>query len=120
MPVVKSRVQLVMRYHEIRVSKKYGRGVYAIDDIKAGTTVLKNRMIIEKDGGPLCERFAFYVDRKHSGIALGDVSLLNHSENENAEWDICKKRQVIIVKTTKDIKAGEQIFINYGYDPTEN
>jgi len=45
-------------------------------------------------------------------IALGYISIYNHSDNNNAEW--LTSEQGIYIKTLKDIKIFEEIFIHYG------
>ena len=45
-------------------------------------------------------------------IALGYISIYNHSDNHNADWET--SHVGLYVKTIKDINPGEEIFINYG------
>jgi hypothetical protein len=50
-----------------------------------------------------------------AGLMLGYGSLYNHSDDPNAEvwWGAC---ETFIMESLKDIKAGEEIFIDYGSD----
>lgn len=45
-------------------------------------------------------------------IALGYLSIYNHSDDNNANWET--SHSGLYVKTIKDINPGEEIFINYG------
>ena len=49
-------------------------------------------------------------------MALGYVPLYNHSYRSNCEYEMNYKMQTITVKTTRFIKAGEELFINYNGD----
>jgi len=49
-------------------------------------------------------------------MALGYVPLYNHSYRSNCEYEMNYKLQTITVKTTRLIKAGEELFINYNGD----
>lgn len=45
-------------------------------------------------------------------IGLGYISIYNHSDYNNADWFTTKDG--ILIKSKKDIKIGEEVFINYG------
>ena len=46
-------------------------------------------------------------------VALGYVSVYNHSYKSNCEYEMDFKKEMIIIKTVHFIKAGEELFINY-------
>ncbi len=46
-------------------------------------------------------------------LALGYLSLLNHSYSANCEYNMDYERNVITVTTIRRIKAGEELTINY-------
>jgi hypothetical protein len=108
---------------------KYGRGVFTTAKIEAGDVLLVDDLLLitpEDRLGSLTLRrydFAFHDTKEaESGIALGLASLLNHSSRPNAEFDTAynsKGLPVVFVTAIKDIKAGSQITIDYGYDPLE-
>jgi len=45
-------------------------------------------------------------------IGLGYISIYNHKDDNNAEW--ITTEQGLLIKSLKNIYAGEEIFINYG------
>jgi SET domain-containing protein len=46
-------------------------------------------------------------------MALGIIPLYNHSYHANCEYEMFFKKQVMRIKAIRDIKAGEELFINY-------
>ena len=102
-------------------------GVFAIDNIAEGEIIEEAAMIeieqkwLEKDPTILSDyRFNFPSggDHKSVQICFGYGSLYNHSDVPNAYWqsvyyspDISTFRFI----TYRDIKAGEEILVNYGY-----
>ncbi len=49
-------------------------------------------------------------------MALGLVPLYNHSYQANCEYEMYFTSELIAVKAVRDIKAGEELFINYNGD----
>jgi hypothetical protein len=49
-------------------------------------------------------------------VALGYVSIYNHSYRSNCEYEMDYKKELISIKTMRSIKAGEELFINYNGD----
>ena len=49
-------------------------------------------------------------------MALGYLPLYNHSYRSNCEYEMDFKKQVITIKTIRNIEAGEELFINYNAD----
>jgi hypothetical protein len=54
---------------------------------------------------------------KDTAIALGIGSLFNHSKQHNVTYVSDITNNNIVFTATRKIKKGEQLFINYGYDP---
>lgn len=49
-------------------------------------------------------------------LALGWVSVYNHSYESNCEYDMDYQARTISIRTVRNIDAGEELFINYnGY-----
>lgn len=53
---------------------------------------------------------------KQCCMALGYVPLYNHSYEANCEYEMYFEQQLIVVKTVRKIKRGEELFINYNGD----
>ena len=58
--------------------------------------------------------YPFYWDDKRDCIALGIISMCNHSESPNAEWVFDRKNLLVTLKTNRYIPAGTEITIKYG------
>jgi len=108
----------------IKNTKKYGRGLYAQRNIKKGEVIERSPVISisKKEGDDTIKTvFNFYVyewaEGFHSALALGYGSLFNHSPNHNVDYCNLYETGLIVFTAKRNIKKGEQLFINYGYDP---
>jgi SET domain-containing protein len=98
-----------------------GFGVFAISDIKSGELIEECHHI------PLSQKF-YEIDKflqtyvfswpKGNGrmatVALGYGGMYNHSRDANVDWVTDEKRNLFIFKAIRDIKCGDELFINYG------
>lgn len=101
---------------------EFDRGVFATCDIKKGTLIHEAPVIsypneqhkhIEKT---LLADYAFEYGVNHSAILLGYGMLFNHSYEPNAIYELNFDQHTIDYYAYKDIKAGEEILINYNGD----
>lgn len=104
---------------EVRNSPKRGRGVFARQAIKSGAVIEEVPILIvtwdEIADSELAD-YAFVYTSTKSAIALGYGSIYNHSFDPNARYDdVGRKKKVF--SAIKDIKKGEEIFVNYNGDP---
>jgi SET domain-containing protein len=60
--------------------------------------------------------FEWGEDRKQCCMALGYVPLYNHSFASNCEYEMDFKKEVIRIKTVREIALNEELFINYNGD----
>lgn len=108
---------------KMRHSKKYGRGIYATQDIRSGKTIFSDQLLVipkkdvSKVKDSILECYWFDFDKINYAIALGLGSLFNHHDEENVVAIINEKSKIIEFKTLRNIKKGEQLFLNYGYNP---
>lgn len=58
--------------------------------------------------------FAWNTRKKSAAVVLGFGSLYNHSKKPNADYTKKLKDGVMIYKAIRQIKAGEEISIDYG------
>ncbi|NYE08128.1 hypothetical protein F4694_004971 [Bacillus niacini] len=111
---------------EVKSSKisdgEFNRGVFATRDIKKGELIHEAPVIaypnaehehIEKT---LLADYAFEYGINHTCILLGYGMLFNHSYQPNATYEINFPHHSFDFYAYKDIKAGEEIFINYNGD----
>lgn len=107
---------------KIRKSKKYGRGVYATRDIKTGELVESSPVLVldeweaTKIYPTVLNHYVFsWNEKEESAIAFGFGSLFNHSRKHSLTYQPNYKNKTIDFVALRDIKKGEQLFINYGY-----
>ena len=60
--------------------------------------------------------FEWGTDKTQCCMALGFVPIYNHSYNSNCEYFMDYSTETIMLKTVKNIEAGEEVFINYNGD----
>lgn len=98
---------------------EFNRGVFATQDIKKGTLFHEAPVIsypndqhehIEKT---LLADYTFEYGINHSAILLGYGMLFNHSYEPNANYKINFDNHTFEFYAYTDIKAGEEILINY-------
>jgi len=101
-----------------------GRGVFARRRIVRDEVIERSPVIIipEKQWGGLTETvlsnyvFDWGENDEHACVALGYVSIYNHSYKPNASLTECLGDGVMEVVALRDIEVGEQIFVNYNGD----
>lgn len=111
---------------EVRTSPisdgEFNRGVFAVTDFKKGDFLHGAPVIsypndqhqfIEKT---LLADYAFEYGINHTAILLGYGMLFNHSYEPNAIYEIDFDEHLFKFYAFKDIKAGEEILINYNGD----
>lgn len=103
---------------------EYGRGLYAARKIRKGEVVERSPVIVipyhERVSGTTIEVYLFEWRRDDRALALGLGSLFNHSgKRSNITYNPVHQTKEILFVALRDIRKGEQLFINYGYDPLE-
>lgn len=111
----------------IKDTGKYGRGVYARYDIKIGQVIevspvillTKKESVYIKDTIISDYWFNWGAGDFDSALALGYGSLFNHSYTPNAAFYNNKDNLLIIFYALSNIKAGDEITVNYNGEPTD-
>lgn len=102
----------------VKINNKEMRGVVATKAIKKGTLIDENPLLIipsEENQGTI-ERYSFDYNGAFCAIALGKISLINHSKNPNAVVEMNDEYDMTFqLYSLRDIKKGEQILIDYKY-----
>ena len=101
-----------------------GRGVFTREPLKANTLIEVAPVIVmsAQDRHFLDQTllhdyiFEWGDDRKKCCMALGYVPLYNHASRSNCEYEMHFRKQIITIKTVRDIEAGEELMINYNGD----
>lgn len=108
----------------VRKSMIHGRGVFAKEHIPSGTKLGEysgkyvSNEVVEKHKKETT--YFFYVSKTKSILPFTSTKLryTNHSCDPNCEayqW-----RDKIFFRSIKDIKEGEELFIDYNFDYDEN
>ena len=108
----------------IEKSEGKGRGVFTKQNIPANTIIeLSPVVVMSAEERTLLDQtllhdyiFEWGPDSKQCCMALGYVSVYNHSYSSNCEYEMDFANAVIRVKTVRNIEAGEELFINYNGD----
>ena len=112
---------MILPFLFIAPAGRMGRGVYTSEDIAAGTVIETAPVIVmEKEDRVLLDQtllhdyiFEWGPDKRQCCMALGYVPVYNHSYGSNCEYEMDFSESTISVKTVRDIRAGEELFINY-------
>lgn len=105
---------------------EFTRGVFATQDIKKGelfhvapVVPYPNRQH-RKIKKTVLEDYVYEYGKNHTAIVLGYGMLFNHSYDPNADYYISFEDHTFSYFAFKDIKAGEEIFINYNGEVDNN
>ena len=105
----------------IAPSPNRGRGVFATEAIQTNTTIeIAPVIVLTKEHRIIVEQTLLYdyifewgEDHKSAAVALGYVSIYNHTIHPNCVYEMDYENETISIITLKDIKVGEELFINY-------
>lgn len=111
---------------KIKVSKEYGRGVYATGLIEPGQVIMVCELLVlcSKDTVFVNETDLQYYTFKYSDnqdcIVLGDGEIFNHDNNPNVSYhlEMIDGRNQMVFKALRYIERDEQLFIDYSADTT--
>jgi len=105
----------------IAESPNRGRGVFSSDLLVPGTVIeISPVIVLTAEEQVLLDKtllhdyiFLWGPDEKECCVALGYLSLYNHDYHSNAEYLMEFEERRIRITTVREIKKGEEIFINY-------
>lgn len=118
---------MMMPYLFVAPSEKGGRGVFTSQEIEAGTVVEISPVIVfsskERKAVESTKLFNYIFEwgktRKLGGLGLGYVSMYNHDYTSNCDYEMDFDSNLIIIKSVKLIRIGEELCINYNADPDD-
>jgi SET domain-containing protein len=111
------------RHPAIRVAESpgRGRGLVAAAAIREGELLevapvipLRREELGERSKGIYSYAFDWPDPPYAEAVALGIVSLVNHSKPPNADFEIDLPKRTIRLFALRDIAAGEEVTIDYG------
>ena len=108
----------------IAPTSRMGRGVFTSENLSAGTILEVSPVIVMSDADrKLIDQtllhdyiFEWGENIRQCCMALGYVSMYNHSYSSNCEYDMDYDEEIMTIKTVRMIKAGEELLINYNGD----
>lgn len=112
---------MILPFLTIASSANRGRGVFATESIDAHTTIeIAPVIVVDAKGREKLEQTLLYdyifewgTDSKMAAVALGYVSIYNHSNAPNCCYEMDFEHQTISIITLRMIEQGEELFINY-------
>jgi hypothetical protein len=101
-----------------------GRGVFSSEDIASGETLEVSPVIVmSQDDRVLLDQtlmheyiFEWGATGGKCCVALGYISVYNHSPVSNCEYQMDYENQTIAIHSVRHIKSGEELTINYNGD----
>lgn len=124
-PAKPAAVKTSSRRIQVRRSGVHGRGVFAVQEISAGTTLIEYKGEViswpealrrhPHDPKDPHHTFYFHVDDKHvidAKYGGNNARWINHSCDPNCEADEVGGR--IFIKALRDLHPGEELFYDYG------
>lgn len=105
----------------LKKSKGKGLGVFSSETIPAKRVVEKSSVIVmSPEDRKHVEKtflqnyiFEWAEDNKSCCLALGYISMYNHSYEANCEYIMDFEKQTMVIKTLREIKKDDELTINY-------
>lgn len=99
-----------------RKSIVHGFGIFASRDIKAGSTIFDTVTLISKSNvTDESSRYLYPWSRHYMSFCDSFGAFFNHSDRPNLKiFRIDSNRKTKTFKFLRDIKKGEEIFLDYG------
>jgi SET domain-containing protein len=112
---------MILPFLTIASSPNRGRGVFTTEPIKANTIIeIAPVIVVDANEREKLEQTLLYdyifewgEDRKMAAVALGYISIYNHSNQPNCAYEMDFEHQTISIKTLCAIEMGKELFINY-------
>ena len=109
---------------QIRNTENKGRGLFADEFIKSGTVIEVSPVLVmtAEDREHLEQTalrdyiFEWGPESDQCALALGYISVYNHSYNSNCEYFMDFDENIMFIKTVKDVAAGTELTLNYNGD----
>jgi uncharacterized protein len=112
--------------YSVQMVKGMGRSIIAERDIKRGEVITNCELLVlsPEDTVKVNETdlqwytFTFNKDTKQDCLVMGDGEIFNHDDNANTLYGLIdwNGRKLMRFQACRDIKKGEQLFIDYNAD----
>jgi len=115
---------MILPFLYIMQTSNRGRGVFTTEAIPAGTTIeIAPVIVLNQAERAVVDTtllhdyiFEWGVDEQQAAVALGYVSIYNHSVDANCKYDMDFEHPTIQIQTNRDIAVDEELCINYNGD----
>ena len=115
---------MIKSYLYIERTESKGKAVFTHEKIAAGTVIeIAPVIVMSKEDRQHLDKtllhdyiFEWGKEKDKCAMALGLVPVYNHSYKSNCEYFMDFEDDIIIIKTVKIIKKGEELTINYNGD----
>ena len=105
-----------------------GRGVFTTASIPAGTTIeIAPVIVLNQADRAVVDTtllhdyiFEWGIDEQQAAVALGYVSIYNHSVDANCTYEMDFENKTIQIQTKRDVAVDEELYINYNGDGVTN
>ena len=112
----------------VRMTASMGRGVFAVRTIIAGEILGEFHTIrlppheVTAMARSTLSHFWFEDDDGSAFVVFGWIELVNHNLVPNADrmWRNTPEGEVVTLFASRNIAAGEQVFIDYKFEPKAN
>lgn len=112
--------------YSVQMVKGMGRSIIAERDIRRGEVITNCELLVlsPEDTVKVNETdlqwytFTFNKDTKQDCLVMGDGEIFNHSDDTNTLYGLIDfdGRKLMRFQASRDIKKGEQLFIDYNAD----
>ncbi len=115
-------------YLLVAVTENMGRGVFTKKYIPADTVIeVAPVIVMEASDRKLLDQtllhdyiFEWGEAKEKCAMALGLVPMYNHNYESNCDYFMDYETDNILIKTVREVKAGEELTINYNGDWNNN
>lgn len=112
---------MIQPYLVILPSAERGKGVFTTAFIEKGTVIEIAPVLVMGESDRIhldktrLHDYIFEWESKQQTccMALGYVPMYNHASPSNCDYDMDFEHQTMSIKAVRDIKKGEELFINY-------
>ena len=115
---------MIQEYLYLKSTTNKGRGIFTREKIAANTLIEESPVIVmSAEDRNLLDKtllhdyiFEWGDNKDKCCMALGFIPIYNHSYSSNCEYFMDFEKEIIQVKTVREIEKGEELTINYNGD----
>jgi uncharacterized protein len=115
---------MIQPFLYLKSVRNKGRGIFTREKIAANTLIEESPVIVmSAEDRKLLDKtllhdyiFEWGIDKDKCCMALGFIPIYNHSYASNCEYFMDFEKEIIQVKTVRQIEKREELTINYNGD----